>query len=97
MNSQLDNLSRHLRKPVEGAQFATSTSQTSVVDSIYPGSAAQQPSASSEMDSLRLGETHVVEQDYLSDNSSGGPEIVVWSGEPDSDEDMLSSPEALPE
>lgn len=102
MSSHLDTFSGDLRKSVKDLHFSSNNATETAVRHIYANTATRRPSASiTQMDSVRSDDSDIGSPDYMSDVSSGAPEIVVWSGEVDrddmeSDEDVLSSPEALP-
>ena len=103
MNSHLDAFSGDLRKSVKDVQFASNSEHQQAAHRLYTDGAIQRPSATiSQMDSIRSDDSDLGSPDYMSDVSSGAPEIVVWSGEVerdgmDSDEDGMSSPDAIPE
>lgn len=103
MESHLDTFSGGLRKPVKDVQVPSDSTQQATLHHIYNSSSVHRNSSTmSRIDSLHSDDSDLDPPGYNSDESSAAPEIVVWSGEVerdgmDSDEDSLSSLEALDE
>ena len=101
MESHLNTYSGDIRKSVKDIHMTSDNIQSAAVHHIYTGGSAQKPApAMARVASPGSDESELDSPEYMSDISSGAPEIVVWSGdmevapELDSEDDDLSSPEA---